>query len=47
MNPDYTKYIQDILDSIKVIEFYLTEIKSFKDYTSNYTVSRTKACNNW
>ena len=38
MNPDYTKYIQDILDSIKMIEFHLTEIKSFKDYTSNYTV---------
>lgn len=29
MNPDYTKYI---------IEFHLTEIKSFKDYTFNYTV---------
>ena len=38
MNPDYTKYIQDILDSIEMIEFHLTEIKSFSDYTLNFTV---------
>jgi uncharacterized protein with HEPN domain len=38
MNPDYTKYIQDILDSIKMIEFHLTEIKTFTDYASNFTV---------
>jgi len=50
MNPDYSKYIQDILDSIKMIEFHLTEIKSFADYTSNYTVIdavERRACNNW
>lgn len=38
MNPDFAKYIQDILDSIKLIEFHLAEIKSFSDYASNYTV---------
>jgi uncharacterized protein with HEPN domain len=38
MNPDFIKYIQDILDSIKLIEFHLAEIKSFSDYASNYTV---------
>jgi len=38
MNPDFTKYIQDILDSIKLIEFHISEIKSFSDYASNYTV---------
>ena len=32
MNPDYIKYIQDILDSIKLIESHLAEIKSFSDY---------------
>ena len=38
MNHDYAKYLQDILDSIKMIEFHLTGINSFTDYTSNYTV---------
>lgn len=38
MNSDSAKYIQDILDSIKLIELYLCEIKSFADYTSNFTV---------
>ncbi|MGH2565153.1 MAG: HepT-like ribonuclease domain-containing protein, partial [Ginsengibacter sp.] len=28
--------IQDIVDSIKMIESYLTGIKSFSDYNSNY-----------
>ncbi len=32
MNPDFIKYLQDILDSIKVIEFHLAEIESFSDY---------------
>jgi uncharacterized protein with HEPN domain len=38
MSSDCTKYIQDILDSIKMIEFHLTKIKSFTDYASNYTI---------
>ncbi len=38
MNPDVSKYIQDILDSIEMIEFHLTKIKSFNDYASNNTV---------
>ena len=35
MNPDCTKYIQDILYSIKLIDSHLAGIKSFADYTSN------------
>ncbi len=38
MDPDFAKYVQDILDSIKLVEFHLSEVKSFKDYTLNYTV---------
>ncbi len=38
MNPDYTKYLQDIIDSIELIEFHLAEIKSFTEYASNFTV---------
>ncbi|MGH2646793.1 MAG: HepT-like ribonuclease domain-containing protein [Ginsengibacter sp.] len=36
MNPDSVKFLQDILDSIKMIEYYLNDIKSFSDYKSNY-----------
>lgn len=32
MDPDFAKYVQDILDSIKLVEFHLSEVKSFKDY---------------
>jgi uncharacterized protein with HEPN domain len=38
MSPDYLKYLQDILDSIKMIELHLTKIDSFKDYKTNFTV---------
>ncbi len=38
MSPDHNTYLQDILDSIKLIEFHLKDIKSFTDYTSNFTV---------
>ena len=38
MSPDYSKYLQDILDSIKMIEFHLRKIKSFADYESDFTV---------
>ena len=38
MNRDSKKYIQDILNSIEMIEFHLAEIKSFADYASNYTI---------
>ncbi len=38
MNPDFKKYLQDILDSIKMIEFHLANVKSFTDYSSNYTI---------
>ncbi len=33
MNPDFKKYLQDILDSIKMIEFHLANVKSFTDYS--------------
>jgi uncharacterized protein with HEPN domain len=36
MSPDYIKYVQDVLDSIKKIESYLEGVKSFSDYSSNY-----------
>ncbi|MEO6638872.1 MAG: HepT-like ribonuclease domain-containing protein [Ginsengibacter sp.] len=38
MNSDFKKYLQDIKDSIKMIEFHLTDVKSFKDYSANYTI---------
>ncbi|MEP6583536.1 MAG: HepT-like ribonuclease domain-containing protein [Ginsengibacter sp.] len=38
MNPDHKKFVQDILYSISMIESHLTGVKSFKDYTSNYTI---------
>ncbi|MEO7120046.1 MAG: HepT-like ribonuclease domain-containing protein [Ginsengibacter sp.] len=36
MNPDCSKFMQDILDSIKMIEHYLNDVKSFSDYRSNF-----------
>ncbi|MEO6330188.1 MAG: hypothetical protein ABIO55_14745 [Ginsengibacter sp.] len=38
MNPDYSKYLQDILDSIKMIDVHLTGISSFTEYASDITV---------
>jgi uncharacterized protein with HEPN domain len=38
MNPESLKYVEDILDSIEMIEFHLREIKSFSEYSSNLTV---------
>ncbi|MDQ6904503.1 MAG: DUF86 domain-containing protein [Bacteroidota bacterium] len=38
MSPEVTKYIQDILNSIQLIEHHLATITSFKEYASNYTV---------
>jgi uncharacterized protein with HEPN domain len=35
MNPDPFKFVGDILDSIKMIQSYLSGIKSFSEYTSN------------
>ena len=38
MNPESLKYVEDILDSIEMIEFHLRDIKSFSEYSSNLTV---------
>jgi uncharacterized protein with HEPN domain len=38
MSPDSGKYLQDILDSIEMIESHLEQVESFSDYTSNYLV---------
>ncbi len=39
MSPDYSKYLQDIFHSIKMIDLHLTHINSFKDYKSNFTIT--------
>ena len=36
MSPDYIKYLQDIIDSIKAIESYMKDVKSFSDYSKNF-----------
>jgi uncharacterized protein with HEPN domain len=38
MNPESLKYVEDILDSIEMIEFHLRDINSFSEYSSNLTV---------
>lgn len=38
MNPDFKKYIQDILTSIQMIEYHLKDIGTIRDYSSNYTI---------
>ena len=36
MNPESSKYIGDILDSIDSINSYVSEIKTFSEYASNF-----------
>lgn len=36
MSRDWLKFLQDILNSIDMIDSYLTGIKSFSDYKSNF-----------
>ena len=36
MSPDCSKYLEDIIDSIKAIESYMQGVSSFSDYTKNY-----------
>ncbi len=38
MNPDTLKYLQDIQDSIERIEYHLRKIKTFSEYSNDYTV---------
>ena len=36
MNPDSFKYLEEILNSIEIIESHLTGTKTFSEYTSNF-----------
>lgn len=38
MRHEHTKYIHDIFDAIEMIRHHLADVKSFTEYTKNYTV---------